>query len=84
MAGMRTTIDRAGRLVVPKPIRERLRLSEGGPVEVEEHDGTIEVTPVPLDVVVVQTAQGPVASPAKPLPPLTDAMVRDTLERTRR
>ena len=81
--GMKTTIDRAGRLIVPKPIRERLRLIDGGPVDVEEHDGTIEVRPVPVEVAIVQTPQGPVASPTRPLPPLTDAMVRDTLERTR-
>ncbi len=81
---MRTTIDRAGRLVVPKPIRERLQLGNGGPVEVEEHDGAIEVRPIPAEVVIAQTPQGPVASPIGSLPPLTDAIVRETLERTRR
>src|ERR1019366_4823738 len=69
--GMKTTIDRAGRLIVPKPIRERLRLIDGGPVDVEEHDGTIEVRPVPAEVAIIQTPQGPVASPISPLPPLT-------------
>lgn len=81
---MRTTIDRAGRLVVPKPIRDHLRLLGGGPVDVEEHDGTIEVRPVSVEVAIIQTPQGPVASSLSPLPPLTDAMVRDTLERIRR
>ena len=57
---MRTTIDRAGRIVVPKPIRDRLQLLGGGEVEVVERDGVIEITPVPVDMVFADTAEGPV------------------------
>ncbi len=32
---MRTTIDRAGRIIVPKALRERYNLREGTPVELE-------------------------------------------------
>jgi AbrB family looped-hinge helix DNA binding protein len=81
---MRTTIDRAGRLVVPKPIRDRLQLSEGGEVDVVEHDGRIEVRPVPAVVTIVDTPDGPIAEPAEDMPVLTDAMVRETLDRVRR
>lgn len=81
---MRTTIDRAGRLVVPKAIRELLRLESGGEVEVTERDGVIEVRPAPAEVQVVATPEGPVAVPTTELPPLTDDVVRDTLERSRR
>jgi AbrB family looped-hinge helix DNA binding protein len=41
---MITTIDRAGRLVIPKAIRDRLGLRGGEQVEVEERDGEIRVT----------------------------------------
>ena len=81
---MKTTIDRAGRLVVPKAMRARLRLESGGAVEVTEHDGVIEVRPVATDVHVVQTPEGPVAEPTVELPRLTDDIVRETIEHTRR
>ncbi len=38
---MRATIDKAGRVVVPKPIRERLGLLAGAEVDVEEFGGGI-------------------------------------------
>ena len=40
---MRTTIDAAGRLVVPKPLREELGFSAGTEVEVTAVDGHLEV-----------------------------------------
>jgi AbrB family looped-hinge helix DNA binding protein len=41
---MKTTIDRSGRLVVPKELRERLGLRPGGEVDVEGGDQEIVVT----------------------------------------
>jgi AbrB family looped-hinge helix DNA binding protein len=38
---MRATIDKAGRVVVPKPLRERLGLLAGAEVDVEEFGGGI-------------------------------------------
>jgi AbrB family looped-hinge helix DNA binding protein len=81
---MRTTIDGAGRLVVPKPIRDRLLLGAGVEVEVDEHDGVIEIRPVPAVVTIVDTPDGPLAEPSEDMPVLTDAMVRETLDRVRR
>jgi len=81
---MRTTIDRAGRLVVPKPIRDRLALRGGETLEVEERDGVIELRPATSEVRIVETEHGPVLVGLEHLPPLTDEMVRDTLERVRR
>jgi len=40
---MRTTIDRAGRVVIPKPIRDRLGLRGGEELELREEDGRIEI-----------------------------------------
>jgi AbrB family looped-hinge helix DNA binding protein len=46
---MRATIDKAGRLVIPKPLRERLGLRPG---EVElTADGTVRVEPVTAEAV---------------------------------
>lgn len=81
---MKTTIDGAGRLVVPKKLRDRLALGAGGIVEVLERDGVIEIHPVPAAVRVVTAKGGPVAQPVDALPPLTDQDVRDTLEHLRR
>jgi AbrB family looped-hinge helix DNA binding protein len=81
---MKTTIDRLGRVVVPKPIRDRLRLRGGETLEVSERDGVVEFRPAATEVRVVQTPQGPVAEPLRPIPALTDDMVRDVLEQVRR
>jgi AbrB family looped-hinge helix DNA binding protein len=43
---MKTTIDRAGRVVIPKPIREVAGLRAGSPLEIEYRDGRIEIEPV--------------------------------------
>jgi AbrB family looped-hinge helix DNA binding protein len=81
---MRTTIDAAGRIVVPKALRDELGLGEGQEIEISARDGRLEVdvpaTPMHLE------RRGPaiVAVPERPLPPLTAEQVRATLERTRR
>jgi AbrB family looped-hinge helix DNA binding protein len=81
---MRTTIDAAGRLVIPKRIRDRLGLRANEQVEVTERDGRIEIEPAPTDVELVREGSILVAQPEQPLPPLTDAIVRDTLDQVRR
>lgn len=81
---MRTAIDRAGRLVVPKKLRDRLALGEGGLVDVVERDGMLEIHPVPAAVEVRPGDGGPVAHAVDALPPLTDDAVRGTLEHLRR
>jgi len=81
---MRTTIDGAGRIVIPKAIRTRLGLEAGKMVEVRERDGVLEIEPVATVMSLEQRGGGLVAVPEDPLPPLTDAMVRATLEGTRR
>ena len=80
---MRTTIDPAGRLVVPKKLRERLLPDEGGVVDVIERDGVIEIRPVTAEVELEERPGGPVARSPHAMPPLTDDDVRDVLERVR-
>jgi AbrB family looped-hinge helix DNA binding protein len=81
---MRSTIDTAGRIVVPKAWRARLGLVGGRAVEIRERDGRLEIEPVPVDMKLVRRGRGVVAVPSRELPPLTDEIVRETLERTRR
>jgi AbrB family looped-hinge helix DNA binding protein len=40
-----TTIDKAGRLVIPKRIRESMGLTEGGKVTLQVRGGILEATP---------------------------------------
>lgn len=81
---MRSAIDSAGRLVIPKALRDRLALGRGRAVEVSERDGRIEIEPVPTRMSLVKRGGHAVAVPKKNLPPLTDEIVRATIERTRR
>jgi AbrB family looped-hinge helix DNA binding protein len=81
---MKASIDRLGRVVVPKAIRDRLQLRGGEVLEVEERDGVVELRPAPTEVSVVETPQGPVAEPLDAVSPLTDELVRDVLEQVRR
>jgi len=81
---MRSAIDAAGRVVIPKEIRDRLGLRSGRPVEIRERDGHIEIEPATTRMSLVRRPGGAVAVPDEKLPPLTDEIVRDTLERTRR
>lgn len=80
---MRTTMDKAGRLVVPKALREELGLRDGGEVELVQRDGIVELSPVPVEVRVEQREYGPVLV-ADDAPPLTDDAVRNIVERLRR
>lgn len=43
---MRTTVDRFGRIVVPKTMRVRLGLRAGTAIEIEETEGCISLRPV--------------------------------------
>lgn len=81
---MRSAIDVAGRVVIPKPLRVQLGLEQGMVVEIRERDGRIEIEPAATSMSLVRRAGGPVAVPADELPPLTDELVRATIERTRR
>ena len=77
---MITTMDPAGRLVIPSEIRREAALEPGVPLEVRWRDGVIEIEPQPLTVSIARRGRLLVASPASPVAPLK----RATVERTRR
>ncbi len=81
---MRIAMDAAGRVVIPKAVRDGLRLAPGQPLEVLARDGHIEISPAPTAMELVEVDGVQVAVPAVELPPLTDDVVRTTLEQTRR
>ena len=81
---MKTTIDRAGRLVVPKKIREAAGIRPGSELTIRVADGRIEIEPAPLDVRLVKRGSLTVAVPRKRVPPLTPESVGQTLDRLRR
>lgn len=81
---MKTTIDSAGRIVVPKALRDELGLSGGQDLEVLARDGRLEIEVVPTEMRLERRGKALVAIPDHELPPLTNDIVRDTLERVRR
>jgi len=81
---MRTTIDRAGRIVVPKPLRDALSLQGGETLELTVRDGRLEAEPVATPMRLERRPDGVAAVPESELPPLTAEQVRATLEQTRR
>ncbi|HJX33242.1 MAG TPA: AbrB/MazE/SpoVT family DNA-binding domain-containing protein [Solirubrobacterales bacterium] len=80
---MRTTIDRAGRVVIPKPMRSALRLSGGEEVDLSLSGEKIELTPAPRPTHLHRGAHGLLTSDLQ-MPPHGPEEVRDALERARR
>ena len=75
---MTPTIDKAGRLVVPKAVREASGLRPGTRVRFRVRDGRIEIEPVPLDVSLERRGSTVVAVPREGRPVLTAAEVEET------
>jgi AbrB family looped-hinge helix DNA binding protein len=80
---MRTTIDGAGRIVVPKSLRAALCLNGGDEVEITLKGERIELVPAPRQVNLREGAHGILTSDLD-LPAHGPADVREALERTRR
>jgi AbrB family looped-hinge helix DNA binding protein len=76
--GMTTTIDQAGRLVLPKAVRERARLVPGMPLDVRVVDGRIEIEPAPARVTMEKRGGFWVAQPVETVP----VLAHDTVERS--
>ena len=81
---MITTIDAAGRVVIPKLLRDLVGLAPGAQLELREREGRIEIEPAATPMRLAKGRHGLAAVPEVELPPLTDELVRATLERVRR
>ena len=81
---MQITIDAAGRVVIPKSMCDSLGLTGGGTIEIREREGVIEIEPAATTMRLEEWNGHLVAVPDRELPPLTDDLVRATLEKTRR
>lgn len=76
-------MDGAGRLVVPKAIREAAGFEPGAPLHIRYRDGRIEIEPAPRPVRIVERDGLRVAEPLAPGPRLTAGTVRSTRNRVR-
>jgi AbrB family looped-hinge helix DNA binding protein len=81
---MKVSIDAAGRIIVPKPLREALGIKPGQVLEIRAGEGRLEIEIAPTPMRLEKRGKGLVAVPEEELPALTAEQVRETLERTRR
>jgi AbrB family looped-hinge helix DNA binding protein len=78
---MHVAIDDAGRVVVPKPLRDQLGISPATPLEIEVIDGHLELTVIGEPSAVIEGSHGPSFAPTGT--PVTDAELRGVLEAVR-
>ena len=72
------SLDSAGRLTVPEPIRQQAGLVPGMELEIRFRDGRVEIEPARRAVRVVKRGKVYVAEPLEPSEPLTQEIVRET------
>jgi AbrB family looped-hinge helix DNA binding protein len=78
---MHVSIDKAGRVVVPKHVRDELGFSPEVPLEIDVVDGHLELSAPHGLAKLVQGPHGP--SIAATGTPITDEEIRQTLEAVR-
>jgi len=81
---MRTTMDAAGRVVIPKSLREAIGLGDGGEIEIQLVDGALRVAPPTVRKRIEDRDGRATIVPEQDLPPLPDRVVRDVLDAIRR
>ena len=77
---IQTTIDSAGRLVLPKTVRDEAGILPGMALRISVQDGRIEIEPVAREVRIVQRGPLRIAVPVEEGPLLTE----ETVDRVRR
>jgi AbrB family looped-hinge helix DNA binding protein len=78
---MHVSIDRAGRVVVPKHLRDELGLTPQTPLEIDVVDGHLELSALHEPAKLVEGPNGPMVAATGI--PFTDEDVRRTLEAVR-
>ncbi len=81
---MKTTMDSAGRIVVPKALRQALNLQPGQALDIRAGEGRLEIEIAATPMTLQRRGKAVVAIPESELPTLTADVVRETLERIRR
>jgi AbrB family looped-hinge helix DNA binding protein len=81
---MKAAIDAAGRVVIPKQLRDELALVPGTELEIRAVEGRLEIEPMAVGMHLEHRQGGPVAVVDEDVPELTAEAVREVLERTRR
>jgi AbrB family looped-hinge helix DNA binding protein len=81
--GMKTTIDDAGRVVIPKDLRSALNLNGGDEIEITRVGEKIELSPAPRQVHLRRGPRGILTAELN-VPEHGPEEVREALERTRR
>ena len=76
---MKTTIDRAGRVVIPKALRERAGLTPGMEIEVRFQDGNIEIVPPPPQGRLVRIDGMLFWDPGPDAPPMTTEDINEAI-----
>ncbi len=84
VGAIRSTIDAAGRIVVPKALRDQMRLAAGTALDIRVRDGVLEIEPAVVPMRLVRRGKGLVATTDQPLPPISAANVRAVIEALRR
>lgn len=82
--GMKSTIDSAGRLVIPKDIRREAGIRPGMPLDVRVREGRIEIEPAPVTVRLEKRGRFLVAVPQEQVPALNSEIVEGTRNKLRR
>jgi AbrB family looped-hinge helix DNA binding protein len=77
---MKSTIDHAGRLVIPREVRRQAGLEPGMELEIRVDDGAVVIEPAPTPVRIERRGRFSVAHPVRPVPPLAASTVEATRE----
>ncbi len=80
---MRITIDSAGRVVIPKALRDAAGITPSTPIEVRFRDGRLELEPAALEVSISDEGGVAVAIAAEAVPVLRAEDVATVRDRSR-
>lgn len=80
---MKTTIDRAGRVVIPKEVRRAAGLQPGDNIEVMLKDGDVVIRQVEAQMRLQREGRFSVIVPESSTEPLDEAIVQQTIDQLR-
>jgi AbrB family looped-hinge helix DNA binding protein len=81
---MRSTVDNAGGIVIPKPLLDELGWHPGQDLELAVVDGRLTIDVPPAEMHLENQGHGIVGVTGQAMPSLPTELVRDVLEKIRR